>query len=207
METRKIALISVLSAATVVVAYSKGLAIPTLPGLVEFMTVLIFVSGFCFGPIVGAAVGALSLSIYMLIPFPFAHPAAWLFTISPILLAVMAALGAMFGLVGGLLGKVRRAERSRKFILEMALWGLLLTFTYDILSSVGFYLAYPVYPPSGRPYTSPSFPLYYPYPPIIHTFTNTLIFATIAPSLIIGIKSVSTPKAEEKGGISSREMG
>ena len=63
-----------------------------------------------------------------------------------ILLAVMSALVAMFGLVGGLLGKVRRAERSRKFILEMALWGLFLTFTYDILSSVGFYLAYPVYP-------------------------------------------------------------
>ena len=165
METRKIALISMLSAATVVVAYSKGLAIPTLPGLVEFMTVLIFVSGFCFGPIVGAAVGALSLSIYMLIPFPFAHPAAWLFTISPILLAVMAALGAMFGLVGGLLGKVRRAERSRKFILEMALWGLLLTFTYDILSSVGFYLAYPVFPPSGRPYTSPLSPSTIPIHP------------------------------------------
>ena len=98
MNARQVALIAVMSALSIVIAYSRGLAISSLPGVFEFMTVLIFISGFCFGSIVGVSVGVISLSIYMLVPYPFAHPAAWLYTISPILLLVMAALGALFGL-------------------------------------------------------------------------------------------------------------
>jgi uncharacterized membrane protein len=189
MKTKEIALIAMLSAATVAVAYSKGLYLSALPGVVEFMTVLIFVSGFCFGPIIGAAVGALSLLIYNLIPYPFAHPAAWLFTISPVLLAVMAALGAMFGVVGGLLGKSKRATKGRRFVLEMALWGFLLTLVYDVMSSVGFYLAYPYTSIWDTIYLT-FIPLYYPYPPIVHTFVNTLVFAIVAPPTITSVKDL-----------------
>jgi uncharacterized membrane protein len=106
MNARHVALIAVMSALAIVVAYSGGLAITSLPGVFEFMTVLIFISGFCFGSLVGVSVGIISLSIYMLVPYPFAHPAAWLYTISPILLLVMAALGALFGLVGALSSKI-----------------------------------------------------------------------------------------------------
>ena len=106
MNARQVALIAVMSALAIVVAYSRGLAITSLPGVFEFMTVLIFISGFCFRSLVGVSVGIISLSIYMLVPYPFAHPAAWLYTISPILLFVMAALGALFGLVGALSSKV-----------------------------------------------------------------------------------------------------
>jgi hypothetical protein len=31
-------------------------------------------------------------------------------------------------------------------------------------------------------------PLYYPWPPIIHTVTNTIIFAVLAPPIIQGIR-------------------
>ncbi len=195
MKTKEIALVSMLSAATVGVAYSKGLYISTLPGLVEFMTVLIFVSGFCFGPVVGTVVGALSLTIYMLIPFPFAHPAAWIFVISPVLLAIMAALGAMFGLAGGILGRFRQTVKGRRFTLEMAFWGLVLTFVYEIMSSVGFYIAYPFSSSVWDAIYLTFIPLYMPYPPIIHAVTNTLVFAIMAPPTITSIKSLHAKMA------------
>jgi hypothetical protein len=174
-----------MSAVTIVVAYARGLGFPSLPGLVEFMTVLIFVSGFCFGCTVGGCVGAIAVTIYMLIPYPFAHPAAWLFTISPVLLFVMAILGAMYGVVGGIFGKSRNPVKiNARFVAELAFLGFILTFAYDIFSSVGFYLAYPVYPSVWDAIYLTFVPLYYPYPPIVHTFVNTLLFAILAPALI-----------------------
>lgn len=191
METKKLALVSVLSAVTIVVAYAKGLGMANLPGVIEFTSVLIFVSGFCFGWFVGGFVGFISLVIYMLIPYPFAHPAAWLFTISPILLIVMGVLGALYGLVGGAIGKMQNPKKiTIKFALEMALWGFILTFAYDVFSSIGFYLAYPVYPSVWEAIYLTFIPLYYPYPPVIHTFTNTIIFAAIAPALIFAIQNL-----------------
>lgn len=191
METKKVALIAVLSAVTIAVAYAKGVSISYLPGVIELMTVMVFVSGFCFGWIVGGCVGFTSLTIYMLIPYPFAHPAAWLFTISPVLLVVMGALGALYGVTGGVLGKLHSpVKTSKKFVAEMAFWGFILTFIYDISSSIGFYLAYPVYPSVWEAIYMTFIPAYYPYPPIIHTFTNTIVFAMMAPALIYAIRAL-----------------
>jgi len=156
------------------------------------MTVLIFVSGFCFGWVVGGCVGFIAVTIYMLIPYPFAHPAAWLFTISPILLFVMGALGALYGIVGGVFGKLHNpAKINIKFIAEIAFLGFILTFIYDVFSSIGFYLAYPVYPSVWDAIYLTFIPLYYPYPPIIHTATNTVVFAIVAPALIHAIRVFS----------------
>lgn len=192
MDAKKLALITVLSAVTIVIAYARGLGLASLPGLVEFMTVLIFVSGFCFGWVVGGCVGFIAVTIYMLIPYPFAHPAAWLFTISPILLFVMGALGALYGIVGGVFGKLHNpAKINIKFIAELSLLGFILTFIYDVFSSVGFYVAYPVYPSVWDAIYLTFIPLYYPYPPIIHTATNTVVFAILAPALIHSIRVFS----------------
>lgn len=192
MDTKKLALTTVLSAVTIVIAYARGLGLASLPGLVEFMTVLIFVSGFCFGWVVGGCVGFIAVTIYMLIPYPFAHPAAWLFTISPILLFVMGALGALYGIVGGVFGKLHNpAKINIKFIAELSLLGFILTFIYDIFSSIGFYVAYPVYPSVWDAIYLTFIPLYYPYPPIIHTATNTVVFAIVAPALIHAIRVFS----------------
>jgi hypothetical protein len=181
-----------MSAITIVVAYARGVGLPSLPGLVEFMTVLIFVSGFCFGCVVGGCVGAIAVAIYMLIPYPFAHPAAWLFTISPLLLLVMAILGAMYGVSGGIFGRIRNpAKISTRFIVELGFLGFVLTLAYDIFSSVGFYLAYPVYPSIWEAIYLTFIPLYLPYPPIVHTFTNTLLFLILAPALIRAVNRFS----------------
>lgn len=192
MDAKKLALITVLSAVTIVIAYARGLGLASLPGLVEFMTVLIFVSGFCFGWVVGGCVGFIAVTIYMLIPYPFAHPAAWLFAISPILLFVMGALGALYGIVGGVFGKLHNpAKINIKFIAEIAFLGFILTFIYDIFSSIGFYVAYPVYPSVWDAIYLTFIPLYYPYPPIVHTATNTVVFAIVAPALIHAIRVFS----------------
>jgi hypothetical protein len=192
METKKVALIAIFSALCIVVGYARGVAISFLPGLIEFMTVLIFVSGFMFGWQVGTLNGAIALAVYMLVPYPFAHPGAWMYSISPILLVIMSGLGAMYGLVGGIVGRKRaNTVVTIRFIFEMALYGLLLTFAYDILSSVGFYLAYPAYYASIWQSIYFTFiPLWLPYPPIAHTLITTLIFAIVAPPLIIAIGNV-----------------
>ena len=190
LDTKKVSLTAVLSALTIVVAYSKGLSVPFFPGLIEFMTVLIFISGFHCGSIVGCFVGFISLTMYMLIPAPFAQPGAWIFTISPMLLLLMGALGALFGIVGGLMRRMRgNARIGQRFVFEMALIGLTLTFAYDILSSVAFYLAYPIYPSILDAIYLTFVPLYYVYPPIIHTVTNTIVFAIIAPTLVRTLRS------------------
>jgi hypothetical protein len=179
-----------MSALSIAIAYSKGLAISSLPGVFEFMTVLIFISGFCFGSLVGVSVGIISLSIYMLVPYPFAHPAAWLYTISPILLLVMVALGALFGLAGALSSKILKPAGWGRFSLSLAIIGFALTLTYDLVSSLGFALAYPAFSDPIQAIYLTFIPLYYPWPPIIHTITNTVIFAVIAPPLIQGIKKL-----------------
>jgi uncharacterized membrane protein len=190
MNARQVSLIAVMSALSIAIAYSKGLAISSLPGVFEFMTVLIFISGFCFGSLVGVSVGIISLSIYMLVPYPFAHPAAWLYTISPILLLVMVALGALFGLAGTLSSKILKPAGWGRFSLSLAIIGFALTLTYDLVSSLGFALAYPAFSDPIQAIYLTFIPLYYPWPPIIHTITNTVIFAVIAPPLIQGIKKL-----------------
>ena len=180
-----------MSAVTIAVAYGKGLALSFLPGLIDFMTVIIFVNGFCFGYFVGGLIGAISMFIYMIIPYPLAHPAAWLFTMSPILLIVQTALGAMFGVIGGLWGrrwKQLQVKTNRGFIFKIGLIGFVLTFIYQILSSIGFYLAYPFYPSVWEAIYFTFIPLYLPYPPITHVFTNTIIFVLLAFPLIKAIK-------------------
>ncbi len=190
VNSKQIALTAVMSALTVVVAYSKGLAATSLPGVFEFMTVLIFISGFCFGAPVGGSVGAISLSIYMLIPYPLAHPAAWLYTTSPILVLIMAALGAMFGVAGALSTRLLKPANWGKFSLSLAAIGFALTFTYDIVSSLGFAVAYPTYSDPMQAIILTFIPAYYPYPPIIHTFTNTIIFAAAAPPIIQAVNKL-----------------
>ena len=177
-----------MSALTVVVAYSRGLTLSSLPGVFEFMTVLIFISGFCFGWAVGASVGAISLIIYILIPYPFAHPAAWMYSISPVLLVVMAGLGLLFGVAGAAASRVLDPVKVKRFAVAMAAFGFSLTFAYDILSSIGFALAYPAFESVWDAIVLTFVPLYMPWPPIVHTVTNTVIFAILVPPLIGAIR-------------------
>ena len=98
----------------------------------------------------------------------------------------MSGLGAVFGLIGGFIGRrYTKMGYGPIFIVEMAIWGFLLTFTYDVMGSVGFFLAYPIYPSVWEAIYLTFVPtLYMPYPPIMHTFTNTAVFAYFTPPLI-----------------------
>ncbi len=190
MNSKQVALTAVMSALAIVVAYSRGLALSSLPGVFEFMTVLIFISGFCFGWVVGGSVGVISLSVYMLIPYPFAHPAAWLYSTSPVLLVVMAVLGAMFGVAGAFASKMLRPDNWKRFSLGLGVLGFALTFAYDVVSSLGFALAYPAFTDPIQAVYLTFVPLYYPWPPIIHTVTNAVIFALVAPPIIQGVRKL-----------------
>jgi uncharacterized membrane protein len=200
LKAKDVALISVFSALCVVIGYVKVSSLFSLPNVVEFTTVLVFVSGLMFGLVVGALDGAISVAIIMLIPYPLTSPAAFLFVTTPILLAVMIGLGALYGIVGGILGKRYSTQKmSRRMIVELAFLGFLLTFTYDVLGSVGFYLAYSVYYSSVWEAILLTFipTIYMPYPPIIHTFTNTIIFALFVPSLVKAIGRLQGVKLQE----------
>ena len=198
LGSRNVSLIAIMSAVSIVVAYSKGLALASLPGVIEFMTVLIFITGYCFGALVGGSVGAIALTIYMLIPSPFAHPAAWLFNTSPILLVVMALLGGMFGVGGAYTAKFTKPGREKRFTLTLAVVGLILTFVYDIMSSVGFALAYPAFTTIWQSIIYTFIPLFLPYPPIIHTVTNAIVFALVAPVVITAIKALPSMGEAER---------
>jgi len=187
-----------MSAVSILVAYSKGLAIASLPGVVEFMTVVIFITGYLFGALVGGSVGAVALTIYMLIPSPFAHPADWLFSTSPILLVVMALLGGMFGVGGAYTAKFTKPGREKRFTLTLAVVGLILTFVFDIMSSVGIALAYPASMTIWQSIIYTFIPLFQSYPPIIHTVTNALIFALVAPVVITAIKALPSMREDER---------
>lgn len=193
MKTREIELACLLAAATVAVALAKGLTVSSLPGLVEFLTVLIFTSGFCFGPIIGCGLGLLSLILYMLVPFPLAQPAAWLFVIPPVILGIMGALGAMFGIAGGFVGRRKGSETGRRLLVEIGLSGFLLTLTYDVGSSVAFWIAYRATDFSTAVLNTFT-PALYPYPPIVHTLTNTVVFLVIAPPVINRIEDFKLRK-------------
>jgi len=200
LKAKDVALISVFSALCVVIGYVKVSSLFSMPNVVEFTAVLVFVSGIMFGWVVGALNGAIAVAIITLIPYPLTSPGAFLFVTPPILLAVMIGLGALYGLVGGFLGKRYNAEKlGRRKVAELALLGFVLTFAYDVLGSVGFYLAYSVYYSSVWEAIMWTFipTIYMPYPPIIHTFTNTFIFVLLVPPLVKAIGRLQGVKTRE----------
>jgi hypothetical protein len=100
----------------------------------------------------------------------------------------MAALGALFGLAGALSFRFLKPAGWGRFSLSLGVIGFALTLTYDIVSSLGFALAYPAFSDPMQAIYLTFVPLYYPWPPIIHTVTNTIIFAVLAPPIIQGIR-------------------
>jgi len=78
----------------------------------------------------------------------------------------MGLLGMMYGVVGGVLGRSRNPSKiTAKFVAEMAFFGFVLTFAYNILSSVGFYSAYFSYPTVWDSTYMTFGPAFLPYPP------------------------------------------
>jgi hypothetical protein len=120
IDTRKIALLSILSAAAIASNYLLiGVA------NVKFMDLIVFTSGFIMGPMMGALTGVMVWLVYGTInPFGFSLP---------ILLATMTG-EAMFGIAGGY---YRKNEQTGVGVnLWTAFIGFIVTFVYDVFTNI-----------------------------------------------------------------------
>jgi len=159
---------------------------------VKVADLIVFVAGFCFGSMAGAATGALTWIVYgVLNPLGFSFP-VWISTI----------VGeAIYGIVGGIIGmahsgKLRAGSRVSACSLEMALWGFILTFIYDLITNVVFALTF------GIPiiYALATGWLVPPWFGILHEGSNTILFSLAAIPLIRVIKNI---KGGERHGCSA----
>ncbi len=171
----RIALISTFAALSVVLGY----ALAFIPN-VELFTLMIFLSGFILGKRDGAIVGLMSSFIFV-----FFNP----YGVSPLpLFAYQLSHYALVGFVGGLTSNYMNKKEFFKpeedlyvikVILIFAIIGAVLTFIYDVLSTLigaitifgtleTFWITYII----GLPFTT------------VHLIGNTLGFIFILPGLI-----------------------
>ena len=126
---------------------------------------MIFLSGFLFGPIIGALVAFVAMTIYQLW-----NP--WGAFIPPIGLAVIGC-SIFIGIVGGILGKaMQRLEYSdTRWFLLPALFGVLMTLFFDLVTtfaySITFVIPFFVAFFTGLPFT------------VIHMVSNALLFGLL----------------------------
>jgi len=108
---------------------------------VKLMDLIVFVGGFCFGPVVGVLIGVFSWAVYgTLNPMGFSL-AIWFATMFS---------EAVYGIVGGLVGKILFSNQGDELKREMrnacfffGTLGMLLTFAYDIITNIVFgYFSY-----------------------------------------------------------------
>ena len=131
MNSRKVATIIVLSALSIGTNYAM-LALFN----VKFMDLIVFVGGFCFGPLVGGLIGILSWAVYgTLNPLGFSLP-IWLATMFS---------EAIYGVGGGLVKKLLGSNGSieltnnRVYIcVFFGALGMVLTFCYDFITNIVF---------------------------------------------------------------------
>lgn len=131
MNTKKIALIATLAA----ISIGSNYAMISLHNI-KLMDLVVFISGFCFGPIVGSLIGIVSWGVYGTInPFGFSFH-VWAATIfSEPIYAIAGALARKSLRLDNLDDfKIRRISTSVYF----ATLGIFLTFVYDIITNIAF---------------------------------------------------------------------
>jgi len=180
MNTRKLAVIVTLAALSIGTNY----AMISLYN-VKLMDLIVFVGGFCFGPLVGASIGIASWAIYgTLNPIGFSMPiwAATMFSES------------IYGIVGGLVRKTLdshkithpRREPFGVYVFFGTI-GLLLTFLYDAITNTVFgYVA-------NMPFLFAILTGFVPFG-IIHVMSNVVFFGLGCVPVINAISSVTGGK-------------
>ena len=123
-QALKVSLIAVLTAACIASNY-------LLIGVVnvKFMDLIVFVSGFVFGPAVGASVGIMTWLVYgTLNPYGFLLP-----------IFIATSIGeSLYGIIGGLLGLrgIEYLGAKLTVSIKFAIVGFLLTFIYDLATNI-----------------------------------------------------------------------
>jgi LytS/YehU family sensor histidine kinase len=128
MNSKKVAILAMLIAISV----STNYAMISFYN-VKFMDFIVFVGGFCFGPIIGALTGIISWIVYgTLNPFGF-EIRIWLATMLS---------EALYGVIGGLMSRVLLSEGNsvlKEKVVSASVFfgmlGMLLTFGYDVITN------------------------------------------------------------------------
>ena len=139
---------------------------------VKLMDLIVFSSGFLFGPTVGASVGILTWLVYgTLNPYGFSLP----------ILISTSLMESLYGIVGGLLGSkgTGRMGAGLTANLKYGIVGFLLTFIYDLVTNIVFGLT------AGIPLTV-ALITGIPFA-IAHEVSNAVFFFLGAPPLISAV--------------------
>ena len=122
MDTRRLALLSVLT------ALCMGIQLLLRPMNAEFTSLISFATGMVFGSLYGASLGILVMFVNgFLSPYGFAG------VVLPFQLMGMGSIG----LAGGLYARITHKVTKAGALMETAVLGAFLTFFYDVLTNVG----------------------------------------------------------------------
>lgn len=160
MNTRKLALISVLTGVCL------GVQLLPRPMNLEFTSLISFVSGMVFGVFFGALLGTSVMFVNgFLSPYGFAG------IVLPFQIAGM----AIIGVAGGLYAKMANARWSAEIFLEIMVLGASLTFIYDVITNVGTAVFYTLH---GMPFFEALIAVLVSgaVPSLIHIVWNTALF-------------------------------
>ncbi|MFX0079914.1 MAG: ECF transporter S component [Candidatus Hermodarchaeota archaeon] len=162
-----VALIAILAA----LAIGGNYALSAIPN-VELSSVMVFLSGFLFGPVIGILTGLIAMTIYQLW-----NP--WGAFLPPIGFAVIGC--TMFiGLVGGILGRnFQLSANQGKIPLRWYLWpaffGVIVTLFYDLVTnlaySITFVVPFVIAFVTGLPFM------------VLHMATNGFLFGLLTPAI------------------------
>jgi len=159
MNVQRISLVAILVSLSVATNYVL-IGVPN----VKIMDFIVFMGGFCLGPFAGASIGIFTWAVYGAInPYGFI-PQIWLATMFS---------EAIYGLIGGLLGKNLASSNVDNQRLRLSIFlgttGFILTLIYDLITNVVYALTLDlpiiVTVALGAPFA------------ILHELSNAAIFA------------------------------
>lgn len=139
---------------------------------VKLMDLIVFVSGFLFGPSFGVSLGLLIWLVYgVLNPYGFSLP----------ILAACMIGEVLYGLSGSLMARTSEfSYRGWSMDLRMGIVGFFITFIYDLFTNLvsALTVGIPIQVAliSGIPFA------------LIHEVSNAIFFAIGVPSLVSGVK-------------------
>ena len=159
IRARMVATVATLVAVCIATNYAL-IGVPN----VKVMDFIVFVGGFCFGPLTGVLIGILTWAVYGAInPYGFV-PQIWLATMF---------FESIYGLVGGFLGRhfVSSFDSQRlRLSVFFGIIGCILTLTYDSVVNVVYALVF------GVPIIA-AIVLGAPFQ-VTHVISNAIIFAS-----------------------------
>jgi len=161
-------------AITVALCIGSNYALVSIPNF-KVMDFFVFISGFVFGPLIGASIGILIWLIYgVMNPYGFVIQ-VWLATMFS---------ESIYGLIGGLMGKRTASKNfySNRFGLSFlfGIAGFFLTLFYDLITNIVYALAFSI-PIGIALITGVPFAL-------VHELSNTILFGSCSIPLIVALE-------------------